>query len=58
MTFSETKILFLSRLVRTVPCVAAFMSSLTVITVALDRQRVILRPHQTQVSQFPSVDFN
>ena len=38
------------RLVRTVPCVAAFMSSLTVITVALDRRRVILRPHQHQVS--------
>ena len=39
----------LDRLVRTVPCVAAFMSSLTLIAVAVERKRVILRPHQQQV---------
>ena len=38
-----------SRLVQTVPCLAAFMSSLTVISVALDRHRVILSPHLSQV---------
>ena len=36
------------RLVQTVPCTAAFMSSLAVITVALDRHRTILRPHMSQ----------
>ena len=39
----------LFRLVRTVPCMAAFMSSLTVISVAMDRHRVIVRPHMNQV---------
>lgn len=41
--------MLMSRLVQTVPCLAAFMSSLTVISVALDRHRVILSPHLSQV---------
>ena len=39
-----------SRLVKTVPSVAAFMSSLTIMTVALDRHRIIVKSHKTQVS--------
>ena len=37
------------RLVKTVPSVAAFMSSLTIITVAMDRHRVIVSSYKTQV---------
>ena len=36
---------------KTVPCMAAFMSSLTIITVAVDRHRVITRSHKKQVKQ-------
>ena len=32
----------LSRLVKTLPCVAAYMSSLTIISIAVDRHRVII----------------
>ena len=41
-----------SRLIRTIPCVAAFMSSLTVITIAMDRFRFIVSPHKSQVNKW------
>ena len=40
------------RLVQTVPCMATFMSSLSLISVALDRYRAIMKPHMNQVSAF------
>ena len=40
-----------SRLTRTIPSVAAFMTSLTVITIAMDRFRFIVCPHKTQVNK-------
>ena len=39
----------LFRLVKTMPCLAAFMSSLTIMTIAVDRHRAICRPTLTQV---------
>ena len=36
-------------LIKTFPCVAAFMSSLTIVCVALDRFRCIVQSHRTQV---------
>ena len=44
--------LSLFRLVQTVPCMAAFMSSLSLISLALDRHRAIMKPHMSQVSAF------
>ena len=43
--------LFLFRLIRTIPSLATFMSSLTVITIAVDRFRFIVSPHKSQVSE-------
>ena len=40
---------FLLRLIRTLPCLAAFMSSLTIMTIAVDRFRFIVRQHKSQV---------
>ena len=40
-----------SRMTRTVPCVAALMSSLSVITIAMDRFRFIVNPHKSQVNE-------
>ena len=37
------------RIVKTFPCVAAFMSSLTIVLVALDRHRIIILATRTQV---------
>ena len=37
------------RLVRSVPCVAVYMSSLTIIGIAFDRHRVICKPTYRQV---------
>ena len=41
-----------SRMTRTIPSVAAFMSSLTVITIAMDRFRFIVGPHKSQVNKW------
>ena len=41
-----------TRMTRTVPCVAALMSSLTVITIAMDRFRFIVSPHKSQVNKW------
>ena len=38
-----------NRFVRTIPAAAAFMSSLTIITIAVDRLRVITMAHKSQV---------
>ncbi len=38
------------RLVKTLPCIAVFMSSLTIVVIAIDRYLVICRPAQRQVS--------
>ena len=42
-------ILLLASLIKTFPCVAAFMSSLTIVCVALDRFRCIVQSDRTQV---------
>ena len=42
-------ILLLASLIKTFPCVAAFMSSLTIVCVALDRFRCIVQSDKTQV---------
>jgi hypothetical protein len=39
------------RLVKTLPCIAVFMSSLTIVVIALDRYLVICRPAHRQVSR-------
>ena len=44
-------ILLLASLIKTFPCVAAFMSSLTIVCVALDRFRCIVQSDRTQVGQ-------
>ena len=45
----------LASLIKTFPCVAAFMSSLTIVCVALDRFRCIVQSDRTQVlSRCPS----
>ena len=44
-------ILPLVSLIKTFPCVAAFMSSLTIVCVALDRFRCIVQSDRTQVGQ-------
>jgi hypothetical protein len=36
--------------VKTLPCIAVFMSSLTIVVIAIDRYLVICRPAQRQVS--------
>ena len=41
-------------LIKTFPCVAAFMSSLTIVCVALDRFRCIVQSDRTQVESFDS----
>ena len=46
-------ILLLVSLIKTFPCVAAFMSSLTIVCVALDRFRCIVQSDRTQVGQLP-----
>ena len=38
------------RLVKTFPCIAAFMSSYTIVAVAIDRFRIIIQSQKTQVS--------
>ena len=47
-------ILLLVSLIKTFPCVAAFMSSLTIVCVALDRFRCIVQSDRTQVETFDS----
>jgi hypothetical protein len=37
------------RLVKTLPCIAVFMSSLTIVVIAIDRYLVICRPTHKQV---------
>ena len=44
----------LASLIKTFPCVAAFMSSLTIVCVALDRFRCIVQSDRTQVLSFDS----
>ena len=46
-----------NRFVRTIPPAAAFMSSLTIITIAVDRLRVITMSHKSQVCCSTSMTF-
>ena len=50
-TFFHIILVAPSRLTRTIPSVAAFMTSLTVITIAMDRFRFIVCSHKTQVNK-------
>ena len=43
-----------SRLVKVFPCLAVFMSSFTIMAIAVDRHRMICRPTYRQVSSVPS----
>ena len=38
-------------MVKTFPCTAAFMSSLTIVAVAVDRYRIIVLSHKRQVDE-------
>ena len=49
MSWTLPPVLPLCRLVKTFPCVAVFMSSLTMMAIAGDRYRVILCPDRLQV---------
>jgi hypothetical protein len=40
------------RIVKTLPCVAVFMSSLTIVSIAIDRYRIIVHSTATQVAFF------
>ena len=40
---------FLFRIVKTLPCVAVFMSSLTIVSIAVDRYRIIVHSTARQV---------
>ena len=49
MSWTLPPLLPLCQLVKTFPCVAVFMSSLSLMAIAGDRYRVILCPHSLQV---------
>ena len=49
MSWTLPPVLPLCRLVKTFPCVAVFMSSLTMMAIAGDRYRVIICPDRLQV---------
>jgi hypothetical protein len=44
-------VLVLCRIVKTLPCVAVFMSSLTIVSIAIDRYRIIVHSGAKQVGE-------
>ena len=49
MSWTLPRLLPLCRMVKILPCLAVFMSSLTIIAIAADRHRVIISPDRLQV---------
>ena len=49
MSWTLPKVLLMCRMVKVFPCVAVFMSSLTIVAIACDRYRVIVSPDRLQV---------
>ena len=49
ISWTLPKVLLMCRMVKVFPCVAVFMSSLTIVAIACDRYRVIVSPDRLQV---------